>query len=52
MQFARAQSFGLGFAGQEVVQDKRTGLEIGVERPLLFIGYAVIIYNGESIKYT
>src|SRR5690606_39710572 len=31
---AWGQSYGLGFYGQEVVQDQRTGLELGYENPL------------------
>jgi len=30
------QSYGLGFAGQEVVQDKRTGLDLSAEKSLCF----------------
>lgn len=33
---AFCQSYGLGFAGQDVVQDKRTGLDLCVEKPLCF----------------
>ncbi len=31
-----SQSYGLGFAGHEVVQDKRTALDLSPERPLCF----------------
>ncbi|RZK74023.1 MAG: galactose oxidase [Pedobacter sp.] len=30
------QSYGLGFAGHEVVQEKRTGLDLSLERPMCF----------------
>jgi len=30
------QSYGLGFAGHEVVQEKRTGLDLSLERPICF----------------
>ncbi len=30
------QSYGLGFAGHEVVQEKRTGLDLSLDRPMCF----------------